>query len=134
MYKNLSKVHVYEPINNYLSLGISINQVVDSDWKKCYEEALAKRDSIVTWRSTGAPTLNKVTFEGSTILTQTFPNNDLVMNDVKAFLKELDDVVGIANELYDDLLLKKEKAAKLKEEEQNRKKEELKKLEDFLNN
>lgn len=134
MYKNLSKVYIYEPINNYLSLGISINQVVDSDWKKCYEEALAKRGSIVTWRSSGAPTLNKVTFEGSTILTQTFPNNDLVMNDVKAFLKELDDVVGIANELYDDLLLKKEKAAKLKEAEQNRKKEELKKLEDFLNN
>ena len=134
MYKNLQKIQVTQLDNGTIYLSISLNRIIDREWKSCYQTAIQRNGSYVSLRTSGAPTINKVSFSGIFISTNPFPNNEITKNEAKIFLKELDEVVGIADCLFDSLQKQKEEKIKRDEEEKRKKEKEQKDLEDFFNN
>lgn len=134
MYNNLKRIQVTQLDNGSIYLTISLDRAVDSEWERCYQSALFKKGTITSLRSSGAPTVNKVSFSGFFITTRPFPNNEFTKSDAKDFLNELDEIVGITDSLYDSLQKEKEEKRKKEEEEKVLKEQEKQDLESFFNN
>ena len=134
MYKNLQNVQVSQLNNGMIYLNISLNRIIDSEWEDCYWSAIKQKGSYTSLRSSGAPTIDRVSFSGVFISTRPFPNNDFTKREAKDFLIELDTVVGMADSLFELLQKQKEEKRKRVEEEKQQKEKEKKDLEDYFNN
>lgn len=132
--KNYSNVEVLS-INgsDSVALRIEIKIMACRDWNECYQKALIDMGGYTSWRSSGAPTIDKVTFNGHYAQTMPFPNNQHALNDAKVFLSEFNNVLGLAYKNWYSLIEQKENELKQKQKEQEEKDKEIERLNKFFN-
>ena len=96
----------YESVKSFVcddrvTLYIKLRHPVDEEFRVCYHEAYYKRCLVYpSRRSSGAPTVSDLTFDGNCVKTNPFPNAPLPLAEAKTFLTEFDAVLGCADELY----------------------------------
>lgn len=117
-----------------IRLVIELNRYVDMEWQHCYQEAILRKGTHTSWRSSGAPTIDNVSFVANTAVTTPFPNNELTKREAKDFLNEFNETLVIANQLFDNLQKQKENELRKKEEAAKKQNEQLQELNDYFNN
>lgn len=117
-----------------IRLIIELKHDTDREWQSCYQDAIAEKGTYISMRSSGAPTIDNVSFSFGSAITREFANNECTKNEAKEFLNEFNGVLLIANRKYENLQRQKEIEAKRKKEADKKQKEEIKKLNDFFNN
>ena len=103
----------YESVKSFVcddrvTLYIHLRHPIDEEFRVCYHEAYYKRGLVYpSRRSSGAPTVAELIFDGDRVVTKPFPNEPGALAEAKTFLSELDDVLGCAERLYAALLAKR---------------------------
>lgn len=122
-------------VNDYsIRLEILLKKSVDRTWEQCYQEALHKISPITFWRSSGAPTLNRIRFENDRAYTDSFSNNELTKKEAKDFLNEFNTALKITNTLYENLQRQKKLEKEKLEKERIEQQKKLEELNDYFNN
>lgn len=130
-YKNIT----VEACGEYrIRLVIELKHDTDREWQSCYQEAIVEKGTYTSMRSSGAPTIDNISFSFGSAITREFANNEQTKNEVKEFLNEFNGVLLIANRKYENLQKQKEIELKRKKEADKKQKEEIRKLNDFFNN
>lgn len=133
MYKNISHVES-KIIGSQIKFSITLNFCFDSDYKQCVPIAFSKLDSFISLRGSGAPTLNKISFDGFYVDVPPFPNNNLAINEAKEFLTELDDFLTSVVDAHNKLVCERKNQEEKRKTEQEKIEKKAKELNDFFNN
>ena len=131
-YNNIGKIETLD-YGNQIALKIELRQVADFEFQGCYQKAIVSLGQHTTMRGSGAPVIDRVSFEGRFAITTGFSNNQFVLNDAKQFLKEFDSVIGLTYKLYDELLERKAKARELEQKKADERKQKINDLNKFFN-
>lgn len=118
------KVSPYNNLRYYLE--VTLSDYVDYLWQEAYQEALHSVGQITSWRGSGAPVVDRISFEGNKIITHDFP--EFAQNEVPDFIKELEKIIAMANMIY---VSKQTLIRQKQEQEEKEKQERLKKLEEM---
>ena len=113
--------------NNMYCLEITLSDYPDPIWEQSFKEAL-RTEPFISMRSSGAPIVNMLSFQGNTIITPPFA--EYAKTDLPEFLNELRNFIKIANKIYN---AKVERIRQQEKQEAQEKQDKAKKL-DELNN
>lgn len=106
-------------------LELTLSEDVDYLWQKSFEEARTS-EMFTSMRSSGAPVITNLEFEGDKIITKSF--SEYAQVDLPEFIKELEHFIEIANKIYNS---KQIRIQQRENQEERERLERIKKLEEM---